>query len=66
MFVFDKSAGQKKPYVASAAGYINLLTENIKHAIFKQDYIGLYIAFSIYKFLIFNGAKHFMHRKKFR
>ena len=28
MFVFDKSAGQKKPYVASAAGYINLLTEN--------------------------------------
>tara|TARA_Y100001978_G_scaffold15864_1_gene12321 strand:+ start:493 stop:1629 length:1137 start_codon:yes stop_codon:yes gene_type:complete len=28
MFVFDKSAGQKKPYVASSAGYINLLTEN--------------------------------------
>ena len=28
MFVFDKSAGQKKPYVASASGYINLLTEN--------------------------------------
>ena len=28
MFVFDKSTGQKKPYVASSAGYINLLTEN--------------------------------------
>ena len=28
MFVFDKAAGQKKPYVASASGYINLLTEN--------------------------------------
>ena len=28
MFVFDKTAGQKKPYVASSAGYINLLTEN--------------------------------------
>ena len=28
MFVFDKAAGQKKPYVASASGYINILTEN--------------------------------------
>ena len=28
LFVFDKTAGQKKPYVASSAGYINLLTEN--------------------------------------
>ena len=28
MFVFDKAAGQKKPYVASSSGYINILTEN--------------------------------------
>ena len=28
MFVFDKAAGQKTPYVASASGYINILTEN--------------------------------------
>ena len=28
LFVFDKTAGQKKPYVASASGYINILTEN--------------------------------------